>query len=342
MTPTLNRDRFRGALLGLAVGDAVGTTVEFKRPGSFAPVSDMVGGGQFGLQPGEWTDDTSTALCLAESLIECGGFDPTDQLERYIRWYRHGHFSSTGAMFDIGNATRASLERFERTSEPFPGSTDDRTAGNGSIMRLAPVALFFARGTIAEVTDWAAESSRTTHGATQAVDACRVLGALIAAAVCGASKQDLLKPNFWQWGDLDPAVAAVAAGSWRDKQPPAINGSGWCVESLEAALWALGTTDSFESGCLAAVNLGDDADTTAAVYGQIAGAVYGELAIPAHWRRKLAHAALISRLTDQLWDAGQAAATMPTTASHQPPLPRRRFRKPSGSPRVSCSPATTR
>ena len=101
------RDRYRGALLGLAVGDALGTTLEFKRPGSFAPITDMVGGGPFGLKPGQWTDDTSMALCLAESLVECRGFDPVDQLRRYCRWYREGHLSSTGRCFDIGNTTRA-------------------------------------------------------------------------------------------------------------------------------------------------------------------------------------------------------------------------------------------
>src|SRR6266545_7956250 len=107
MTPRDSKDlgtaeRYRGCLLGLAVGDAVGTTLEFRSPGSFAPIDDMVGGGPFGLEPGQWTDDTSMALCLAESLIECHGFDPVDQLERYVRWWRNGHFSSTGRCFDIG------------------------------------------------------------------------------------------------------------------------------------------------------------------------------------------------------------------------------------------------
>ena len=123
-------------MIGLAVGDAVGTTVEFKAPGTFAPVSDMVGGGPFGLRPGQWTDDTSMALCLAESLIECGGFDARDQMERYVRWWREGHLSSTGKCFDIGNTTRAALSRFEKTGDPFAGSTEPNVAGNGSLMRL--------------------------------------------------------------------------------------------------------------------------------------------------------------------------------------------------------------
>ena len=117
-------ERYRGCLLGLAAGDALGTTLEFQPPGSFKPVEDIVGGGPFNLAPGQWTDDTSMALCLTESLIECQEFNPTDQMNRYIRWYRQGHLSSTGMCFDIGNTVRSALERFERTGEPNSGSTD--------------------------------------------------------------------------------------------------------------------------------------------------------------------------------------------------------------------------
>src|SRR5215218_10823652 len=164
--------RYRGSLLGLAAGDALGTTLEFRRPGSFPPIDDIVGGGPFGLRPGEWTDDTSMALCLAESLIECRGFDPIDQLRRYVRWYREGHWSSTGRCFDIGNATRAALERFERTGEPFPGDAAPDAAGNGPLMKLAPVVLAFVDRP-QDAVRFACESARTTHGAVEARDACR-------------------------------------------------------------------------------------------------------------------------------------------------------------------------
>jgi len=105
-------DRYRGALLGLAAGDALGTTLEFMPPGSFTPVKDIVGGGPFRLKPGQWTDDTSMALCLAESLVERKGFDPVDQLERYVRWYREGHLSSTGSCFDIVYTVSGALQLF--------------------------------------------------------------------------------------------------------------------------------------------------------------------------------------------------------------------------------------
>ena len=227
-------NRYRGALLGLAAGDALGTALEFKPPGSFEPLEDMVGGGPFRLKPGQWTDDTSLALCLAESLVECGGFDAVDQMKRYVRWCREGYLSSTGKCFDIGGTTADALTQFERTGNPISGPTDAHSAGNGSIMRLAP------------------------------------------------------------------KIAEVASGSFRCRQPPEIRETGYVVQSLEAALWAFAKGDSFREGVLLAVNLGNDADTTGAVYGQLAGAHYGVEGIPEEWRAKLAMRERIEELADGL------------------------------------------
>ncbi len=306
------RNRYRGSLLGLAVGDAVGTTLEFRQPGSFAPIEDMVGGGPFHLNPGEWTDDTSMALCLAASLVEQKGFNARDQMERYLRWSNQGYMSSNGTCFDIGVTVSSSLSLFEKTGNPFAGSTDPNTAGNGSIMRLAPVPLFYASHPL-DALEKSAESSRTTHGAQTAVDACRYLGSLIVGAVRGASKEDLLSPfyspipNYWQQQPLVSALAEVAAGSFQHRNPPEIRGTGYVVKSLEAALWAFYHSTSFQEGCLLAVNLGDDADTTGAVYGQLAGAFYGESGIPQQWRTRLAHSSLIKSLADQLFDLSRTA-----------------------------------
>jgi ADP-ribosyl-[dinitrogen reductase] hydrolase len=298
-------DRHRGCLMGLAAGDALGTTLEFKPPGSFEPISDMLGGGPFRLRPGEWTDDTSMALCLAESLVECNGFDPFDQIQRYVRWYRTGHLSSNGRCFDIGNGVRSALERFERTGEPFSGSTDPQMAGNGSIMRLAPVAMRFA-GEPRAAVNHAAQSSRTTHATAEAVDACRYFAALLVGALSGLDKERLLADHFepvtdlWAKQSLTPAIAEIASGSFKRREPPAIRGTGYVVKSLEAALWAFHRSDSFRHGALLAVNLGDDADTTGAVYGQLAGAFYGEPGIPLEWRQKLAHRDVIAQLAAKL------------------------------------------
>jgi len=285
--------RYRGCLLGLAAGDALGTTLEFKTPGLFEPIKDMVGGGPFGLRPGEWTDDTSMALCLAESLIEKRCFDPVDQLERYVRWYREGHLSSTGRCFDIGGTVHAAISRFEKTGEAYCGSTDPRSAGNGSLMRLAPVPLFFARDPL-QAIERSGESSRTTHQAVTCVDACRYFGGLLVGAVRQATKTELLSERYspvqasWAENPLTPEIDEIAMGSFKRREPPAIKGTGYVVKSLEAALWSFFKTNSFREGCLLAVNLGNDADTTGAIYGQIAGAFYGEEGIPEQWRTKLA------------------------------------------------------
>ena len=195
-----NLEKYRGCLLGLAVGDALGTTLEFKSPGTFNPIEDMVGGDPFRLQPGEWTDDTSMALCLAASLAEKGSFDPLDQMQRYVRWWREGYMSSNGRCFDIGNTVRAALAQFQQTGHPMAGSTDPHTAGNGSLMRLAPVPLFFATDP-EEAIAKAGESSRTMHGALAAVDACRYYAGLIVGALNGASKEELLSPLFSPVGE---------------------------------------------------------------------------------------------------------------------------------------------
>jgi ADP-ribosylglycohydrolase len=310
---------YRGALLGLAAGDALGTTLEFRSPGSFAPITDMVGGGPFGLQPGEWTDDTSLALCLAESLIERRGFDPVDQLNRYVHWWKEGHLSSTGECFDIGTTTSAALRRFQMTGQPYCGSTDSGTAGNGSIMRLAPVPLFFARDP-QQAIEKSGDSSRTTHGAVEAVDACRYLGGLIAGAVSGVGKDELLSADYapvagyWRQHPLSPEIAEIAAGSFKHREPPQIKGLGYVVKSLEAAVWAFHKTATFRDGALLAVNLGNDADTTGAVYGQLAGAYYGETDIPSAWLTKLAMRDVIETMAEQLHrlahQSGARAATV--------------------------------
>ena len=312
MSQPTTRDRFRGCLLGLAACDALGTTLEFKSPGSFEPIADMVGGGPFRLRPGQWTDDTSMALCLAASLLECQGFDAQDQMQRYVRWWREGYMSSTGHTFDIGNTVSAALARFEATGEPYAGSPDRNSAGNGSLMRLAPVPMLYAADAVLAI-ERAALSSRTTHGAPQAVDACRYFGGLLVGALNGVDKQTLLSPGYcpvdglWERSPLDETIAEIAAGSFARREPPEISGDTYVVRTLEAALWAFNRSHDYREGALLAVNLGDDADTTGAVYGQIAGAYYGAEAIPPEWRSKLAMLDTITAMADALYDASGMA-----------------------------------
>ena len=291
-------DRYQGCLLGLAVADAVGTTVEFMPRGSFEPVTDMTGGGPFNLKPGQWTDDTSLALCLATSLVEKQGFDALDQMQRYVRWQDEGYLSSNGRCFDIGYTTRIALNNFRMNGDPFGGPVNTDSAGNGSLMRLAPVPMYYAPD-LEKAMNYSAESSRTTHGAPEAVDACRLYGGMLVKALEGRSKDEILfgfDPSLFN----SPKISAIARGEYIQKKIGQISGNGYVINSLEAALWCFWSTNSYAEAVLASVNLGDDTDTTAAVCGQVAGAFYGRLDIPQHWLEKITMCKEITRLADQL------------------------------------------
>lgn len=301
------KDRVSGCLLGLAVGDALGTTLEFKKPGSFRPITDILGGGPFRLKKGQWTDDTSMALCLAESLVSRGGFDAHDQMCRYLKWWRTGYLSATGECFDIGNTIRGALTRFETSGDPFSGSTNPNSAGNGCLMRLAPIPMAF-RSRPDMAVHYSVESARTTHGADHCLAATRYFGGLLVGALLGASKETLLSRRYCppgctiDWESMSPEVLEVADGSFHSKEPPQIRGSGFVVKSLEAALWAFARSISFQEGALYAVNLGDDADTTGAIYGQLAGAFYGRSGVPHTWIQILAMKERIIELADACFD----------------------------------------
>lgn len=284
------RDRAIGALVGLAVGDAVGTTIEFKPKPARAELHDMVGGGPFKLKAGEWTDDTSMALALADSLIEHPDFSPHDLMNRFVRWRDNGEYSCTGRCFDIGNTVRSALHRFQQTGNPMAGSTDPRTAGNGALMRLSPVAIRFWQ-TPDRLAEVAAFQTRTTHGAEEAIGASVTFAGLVAAAIAGESLTDILR-----------SVTDVKGG-FLGRHRNDIRGSGYVVESLQAALWAVSRTSSFRSAVLLAANLGNDADTTAAIAGQLAGASYGLAGIPEEWLSKLAWRGEIERRAAELYDA---------------------------------------
>ncbi|WP_119419759.1 ADP-ribosylglycohydrolase family protein [Desertibaculum subflavum] len=290
-------DRAVGALVGLAVGDALGTTLEFTRRDSYPPLDDMIGGGPFGLLPGEWTDDTSMALCLAESLLANDGFDPADLMRRFVRWWQHGENSVNGRCFDIGITTRTALARFQKTGNPLAGDTDPMTAGNGSIMRLAPVVLRWFQDPKAAI-EIAELQSQTTHAAPAAVAGCRLLADLLRDLIESGDKAAL-------WAERasdEPLLAGVAGGSWKRKNRDQIRSSGYVVETLEAAMWAVNEGADFRDALLLAVNLGGDADTVGAVAGQIAGALWGASGIPPEWRTCLAWNSQIEALAADLWN----------------------------------------
>ena len=277
------QDRALGAMLGLATGDAVGTTLEFCPRDGAPAIDDMVGGGPFGLAPGQWTDDTAMAIALAESLAAKGELDERDLMERFAAWAKRGEYSCTGTCFDIGIATAKAIAAFERSGDPIAGSTDPRSAGNGSLMRLAPAVLHgLARG---DTRQAARRQSAVTHAAPACLDACEQFALLLEQAIAGAPREAVVGPRSVA---AVPEVASVLAGSWLGKGRDEISSSGYVVHSLEAALWCVGRTDSYRDAVLLAANLGDDADTTAAITGQLAGALYGRSGIPGEWLNRLA------------------------------------------------------
>ena len=290
------RDRAIGALLGLAVGDAVGTTLEFKERDSYEPLTDMIGGGPFQLKAGEWTDDTAMALALADSLQGNNDIDERDLLSRFIDWRDQGTYSCTGRCFDIGNTTDISLTRYQKTGKLNSASSNANAAGNGSLMRLAPVAIRYWRDRV-KLRDVAARQSKTTHAAREAVDACVAFAEMLADAIEGKPKSIIMRTRE---NDYAGQIGKIIGGLWRGKSRQAIKATGYVAHTLEAAVWSVGRTSDYRSAVLNAANLGEDADTTAAVSGQLAGAIYGASLIPIAWLERVAWRERITKTASDL------------------------------------------
>ena len=290
--------------MGLVVGDAVGTTNEFQPAGSFEPITDMVGGGVFGLEPGQWTDDTSMALCLADSLLAQGRYDSFDVMERYDRWYKEGYRSSTGTCFDIGNQVTRSLWDF-REQQRVPTSAERTTgAGNGAIMRLAPMVIAgFRSRSPREVVATARLSARETHFSVEAEAATEVFAALLVGALLGWSPQQLMDVSWASTGAaFDEMAARVISPDPQVRASWEAETSGYIVNGLRLAVHGLLDFPSFKDATLAIANMGGDSDTNAAIYGQLGGAFYGIEAIPPSWRERVHLGEEIDQLARDLVD----------------------------------------
>jgi ADP-ribosyl-[dinitrogen reductase] hydrolase len=293
------RDRALGALIGLAVGDAVGTTLEFSSRDSRPRHTDMTGGGPFRLEPGQWTDDTAMALALADSLLTHNGVDEADLMRRFVSWRDTGEYSCTGTCFDIGVTVSHALRHWKRTGDPVAGSPDPQSAGNGALMRLAPVALRFWNDP-QKLREAATRQSHTTHGAAEALSASVAYAELLADAISGVPRSQVLAPKH---GAYAGQISPIMGGSWRGKPRHQIASTGYVAHSLEAALWSVGRTADFRGAILTAANLCGDADTTAAITGQLAGALYGLKGIPAEWLNRLAWRDRIEAVASDLFMA---------------------------------------
>jgi ADP-ribosylglycohydrolase len=295
------RERFQGSLVGLAVGDALAAHTQFRKPGSFAAVGDLLGGGPFDQPRGAWTDDTAMALLLAESLLEREGFDAHDQVQRYVRWQREGYGSSTGQCVGISANVARALATAQYKRQPFAGSHDPDQLDKDPLSRVAPVVMYYFADAPAAVAK-AAEAARLTAQAPMVLDCVRLLAAMLHLALSGRDKGTLLHPprDLWMTGSTRPEVLAVYDGSYARRMPPDITGGGGILQALEAALWAFNRTETFREGALLAANLGHDSDVVAAAYGQLAGAYHGVSAIPGIWRNSLMKQEVVIDSADRL------------------------------------------
>lgn len=287
--------RILGGLYGSLVGDALGVPVEFasREKRKLDPVLGMRGHGTHGQPAGTWSDDGSLLLCSAESLIE-KGFDLQDMGERFLQWFELGHWAAHRLVFDIGNATRQALLRIRHGIPALEAGGRDRyDNGNGSLMRILPVALASLQQDEGTFISRIAQASAITHGHARSQMACVFHGLVVRELMWGASPHDaLLKAQqifqrLYSDNEELGTFRDVLRGDLASRPEIHIHSGGYVMETLTASLWCLLTTDNFSDCVLKAVNLGDDTDTTGCVAGGLAGVVYGLDAIPAEWRAAL-------------------------------------------------------
>ncbi len=252
----MNMDKTIGLLWGLVIGDCLGSPIQFTFKDGHPRITEMVPCEWFHTPPGYWTDDSSMAFCIAESYVRLGKYDRADISNNFVRWYREGFWSSLPHSFDVGHATREACRAIARDGSLVNGEEDSQ--GNGSIMRFAPSYLIARALGRPEIIH---EISDITHASQGVRRTCDRFAAIL---------DELLASG---------ETTAVSRYATREE----CNNSGWCVSTLESALWALRSTSSFEDALVAAVNLGGDADSIGAVCGQLAGAKYGFSAIPERW-----------------------------------------------------------
>ena len=274
-----------GSFIGLAIGDALGAPVEFCRRGTFPEVTEYRSGGKFDLPAGAWTDDAAMSLCLAESLINQEGFDAQNLLEQFSKWLEFGENTSTGISVGVGQNTLRTLGEFRRngtlTAQKF-GSKND---GNGSLMRVTATALY-ANTSLENARALASLQSQTTHASDIADECCQFLAELICRLVQGQEYK--AAKRFSMSHEWSYPLHSILETEYAGTEPHGIKSSGYVIDTLQSALWAVENSSSFEETVLKAVNLGDDADTVGAVAGQIAGAIYGYSSVPNKLKNGLA------------------------------------------------------
>jgi len=289
-------DKKLGTLIGLAIGDAMGAPYEFMNKNVYTPTKKYARGGWHNIDLGEYTDDTSMALCLANSLIECKEFDAYNQMQKYSQWYKNGYMSTRKYCFDIGNATRNSIDDFILNDVAYSNVTRDNESGNGSIMRLAPIPIYYDN--YEEMINYAYLSSRVTHKSDESANSCIILASIIYNCYKYVDKITILE-NVVISNDsikyiLEEYHESILNG-YLDIIP-----TGYCVDTLNCAIKGFLYFDTFIDGLMYVISLGEDTDTVGAVYGQIAGAYYGLSQIPNYYKQNLMNYNMIFDIANKL------------------------------------------
>ena len=289
-----------GALWGALAGDALGVPVEFLSREAVRknPVRDMRGFGTHNQPPGTWSDDSSLLLCTVESLAHSAGLNSTDLGQRFVRWESEGHWTPHGRVFDIGIATSQALSRLATGTPPEQsGGADEYSNGNGSLMRIVPIALWFDHLPPADLAETVNRASALTHRHPRSQMACALYCLIVRELLDGANAEDALRSAlrvFAQVYEQPPFLSErlhfqlLESGRLANQAESEIDSSGYVLHTLAASIWCLLTSHSFEETVLKAVNLGGDTDTTGTVAGGLAGAYYGVEAIPSAWKTALA------------------------------------------------------
>ena len=296
------RDRYRGMLLGLALGDAVAAPAQHRRPGTFTRIGDLIGGGPFDLPRGAWTDDAAVPLILAESLVAADGLDRRDVDRRLAAWQVDGLGSATGQCLGIS----ATLARALAARAADPQALVDATRVDREPLPRAAIAAAFELAEPERAVALAADLARLTHTAPVVVDACRYAASIAIGVLTGVPRQELLAPGWspvpglWHRDPLHREVASIAAGSWREPPNAADLAAGDAPGALRLLMGALASGGAYRDTLLATVNLGLDADANGALVGEFSGALAGASGLPPHWLAVLADAPRISVVADRV------------------------------------------
>ncbi len=304
-------DKIKGVLFGLAIGDALGVPVEFRTRAhlKMMPVKDMTGNGTWNQPPGTWSDDSSLAFCLAESLTL--GYDIGSIALNFMAWLNQGYWGAHHKVFDVGNATHASIRRLMRGVSPaLAGGTMEDDNGNGSLMRIIPLIFSIKDLPVDERYAKVKEVSSITHAHFRSVYSCFIYIEMALLLLDGRNAKQAyieLKELIKEFNEgkgfnkdemdlfsrvLDSDISAI--------DESAINSGGYVLDTLEASLWCLLNTNSYADAVLTAVNLGGDTDTTGCVTGGLAGLLYGYDSIPKKWAMDIARSNDINDLCERL------------------------------------------